>query len=89
MDLKEQARIKAEKERLKAEKAAQKAAKAAEPKQPIGRAMLQMDDDGNVIKEFETVSAAAVATGISPKSIRDAAKGVQKHAGGFCWAYKE
>ncbi len=85
----EQARIKAEKARLKAERAAQKAARAAEPKQPIGRAMLQMDDDGNVIKEFETVSAAAIATGISPKSIRDAAKGVQQHAGGFRWAYKE
>lgn len=85
----EKARVKAEKAKQKAERAAQKTERAAESKQPTGRAMLQMDDNGNVIKEFETVSSAAIATGISPKSIRDAAKGVQKHAGGFRWAYKE
>ncbi len=85
----EKERMKAEKARIKAEKAAQKAAAAAQPKQPVGRAILQMDDEGNIIREFQTVTAASQEIGIDPKSIRSAAKGLQKHAGGFCWAYKE
>ena len=48
-----------------------------------------MDDDGNIIKEFESVTLASKEAGVSPKSIRDAAKGVQKHAGGFVWKYKD
>ena len=36
-----------------------------------------------------TASEASKAVGISPKSIRDAAKGVQKHAAGYCWKYKD
>ncbi len=48
-----------------------------------------MDDEGNVIAEYQTVTEASETVGISTKSIRDAAKGVQKHAAGFCWKYKD
>lgn len=47
-----------------------------------------MTDAGKVIKEYPSVAAAVTSTGINSKSIRDAAKGVQKHAGGYCWKYK-
>ncbi len=53
----------------------------------IGRPIFQMDDDMNIIERFETVSEAVKKTGINSKSIRDAAKGVQKHAGSFVWRY--
>ena len=79
----------AEKAKQKAEKKAQKEAAASAPKQPRGRAILQMDDDGNVIKEFDTIAAAVQEVGVSSKSIRDAANGVQKRAGGYRWMYKE
>ena len=54
-----------------------------------GRGIIQLDDEGTVINEFDTIAAAVRETGVNSKSIRDAAKGVQKHAGGFCWKYKE
>lgn len=57
-------------------------------KKPHGRAILQMDEDGNIIKEFETITAASQEVGVNSKSIREAAKGIQKHAGGFRWKYK-
>lgn len=41
----------------------------------------------NIIRRFESLSEAINETGINSKSIRDAAKGVQKHAGGFVWRY--
>ena len=47
-----------------------------------------MDDDGNIIKEYASLSDAIKETGINSKSIRDAATGKQKHAGGYCWKYK-
>ena len=60
------------------------------PKQPIvGRTIIQMDDDGNVIRKFISIAEAVRETGVNSKSIRDAAKGVQKHAGGFVWKYEE
>ena len=54
-----------------------------------GREIVQMEDDGRVIYEYETIAAAVRATGINSKSIRDAANGVQQHAGGYCWKYKD
>lgn len=77
-----------EKEQKKAELQEAKDAKEAN-KQPRGRCIFQMDDDGNIIAEFDTITAATREIGISSKSIRDAANGVQKHAGGYCWAYKD
>lgn len=77
-----------EKERKKAEKQKQKEAAITRAKQPHGKAVIQMDDAGNVIKIFETIAVAAKETEINSKSIRDAANGIQKHAGGFCWEYE-
>lgn len=79
----------AAKAEVKAAKAAQKQAVATEPKQPRGRAIIQMTDDGTTMKEFESISAAVQEIGVSSKSIRDAANGVQRHAGGYRWTYKE
>ena len=79
----------AEKAKQKAEKAAKIEAAASVPKQPRGRAILKMDDDGNIIKEFDTIAAAVQEVGVSSKSIRDAANGVQKRAAGYRWMYKE
>ena len=78
-----------EKAKQKAEKLAEKEAAASAPKQPRGRAILQMDDEGNTIKEFDTIAAAVREVGVSSQSIRDAANGVQKRVGGFRWMYKE
>lgn len=55
----------------------------------IGHPVLQMDDEMNIIERFETIAEAVRKTGINSKSIRDTAKGVQKHAGGFIWKYIE
>lgn len=59
------------------------------PKQPQGKVILQMDDDGNVIKRFDTIAAAEREVGVSSRCIRDAANGVQKRAGGYCWRFVE
>ena len=62
---------------------------ASEVKRPKGRTIIQMTDDHTVIKEYESIATAVKITGTSSKSIRDAANGVQKHAGGYCWRYKD
>lgn len=54
---------------------------------PTSRRICQYDDDMRLIKEHDSVSSAAKAVGISPKSIRDAATGKQKHAAGYVWRY--
>ena len=53
----------------------------------IKKKYIQMDDDGNIINEFNSLSEAIKATNINSKSIRDCCNGVQKHAGGFVWKY--
>lgn len=73
--------LKAEARRKKAELA------AAKPKKSTNRSIAQYSDDGNIIAEYASVSAASRETGISEKCIRDAANGKQKHAGGFRWKY--
>lgn len=64
---------------------------ALEPKEkkPKTRPVLQLDDNMTLIQRYESVTEAARACNITPKGIRDAATGVQKHAGGFCWKYEE
>ena len=74
---------KAEERRKKAEMAASK------PKRSRGRPVAQCLDDGTIVKEYESISAAAKEVGISDSSIRDAANGKQHHARGFCWKYIE
>lgn len=54
-----------------------------------GRSIIQMNDDGAIIKKYISIADAVRQTGINSKSIRDAAKGVQKHAGGYCWKYED
>lgn len=92
----EKARIELEKEKLQEEKQLKKTQreienqkKALEVKKPRTRAIIQMNDDGSIVNEFISISEAVSETGINSKSIRDAANGVQKHAGGFCWKYIE
>lgn len=77
------------KEQKKVQRTKEKETTASVSKQPCGRSIIQMTDDGTVIKEYETIASAVIEVGISSKSIRDAANGVQKHAGGYCWKYKE
>lgn len=43
----------------------------------------------NIIEQYDSVAEAVRITGINSKSIRDAAKGVQKHAGFFVWRYAD
>ena len=89
----EQSEAAAEKERLtreRDERRAQREARKLEPKEPpkkTTRRVAQMNDDGDTINVFESLTEAIKATGINSKSIRDCCNGVQKHAGGFVWKY--
>lgn len=85
----ERKRIEEEKQLKKARREEEKQRKAAEVKTPRTRAIIQMNDDGTVVNEFISISEAVAKTGVNSKSIRNAANGVQKHAGGYCWKYKE
>lgn len=78
-----------EKARAKAERVAARELQESKPKKSGRRAVIQMDDEGNVIKEFESVTIAAKEAGVDAKGIRSAASGIQKHSGGFRWKYKE
>lgn len=69
---------------IKQQKALQK---AQEPHKDASRPIVQLSDTGEAIKEFPSVSAASRELNINAKCIRDAAKGYQKHAGGYCWQY--
>ena len=85
----EEKRIAEEKTKKEAERKAKKEEALSAPKKPKGKAVLQMDDDGNVIKEFVSINDAVREIGISKSCIRDAANGNQKHAGGYCWKFKD
>ncbi|MBP3453839.1 MAG: ribonuclease H-like domain-containing protein [Clostridia bacterium] len=88
----EKERIQLEKLQKAAErKAAKPEKKASEKVSPTvqGRGIIQLTDDNCVVCEYESIAAAVRATGINSKSIRDAANGVQRHAGGYCWKYKQ
>ncbi|MBD9054221.1 MAG: hypothetical protein EGR23_11675, partial [Holdemanella biformis] len=70
--------------KLRAEKA-EKRPKATT--KSTGRKIGRYDDNMILLQKYESVSSASVAVGISPKSIRDAASGRQKHAAGYVWRY--
>ncbi len=53
------------------------------------RAILQLDDDGHILRIYESIADASRSVGISPKTIRDVANGKYKHGGGFCWIYAD
>lgn len=77
------------KEQKKQERIAKKEAVQNMSTKPKGRAIIKMNDEMEVIEKYDTVSSAAKENGISPKSIRDVANGVYKHAGGFVWRYAD
>lgn len=90
--LQEREKMQQEKRRIaaqKKEKTPVETDNAEVPSTTRGRGIVQLADDGSVICEYETIAAAVRATGINSKSIRDAANGVQRHAGGYCWKYKD
>ena len=58
-------------------------------KRSAGRRIIQLDNDGNVLAQFDSVADAFRATGINQKSLRDAANGIQKHAGGYAWKFND
>lgn len=53
------------------------------------RPVFQLNEEGYIIKEYPSIAEAERSHGVSSKSIRDAASGVQIHAGGYKWAYKD
>ncbi len=51
------------------------------------RAVYQMDMNGNIIKEFESIKQASDQTGIHNRSINPTCKGKRHQAGGYRWRY--
>ena len=78
-----------EKKKAKEEKKAEEKKNASAGRKSLGRPVLQMTDDLVIIARYESIAEAIRETGINSKSIRDAAKGVQKHAGGYVWKYED
>lgn len=72
---------------FKQKKEEQKENKRAEKNRNSKKKLRQYDDEGNLLAEYNMLKDAIDKTGINSKSIRDAANGKQKHAGGFVWRY--
>lgn len=53
------------------------------------REVIQLTSDGQFLNRFESIAQAVRETGVNSKSIRDAANGVQKHAGGYKWQFTD
>lgn len=53
-----------------------------------GRAVRQLSIDGELVAEYESLSAAYNATGTHVSNITKCAKGAYKTAGGYIWKYK-
>lgn len=47
----------------------------------------QLSPEGEIIARYPSISDASRAVGINAKSIRQAANGIQNHAGGFYWQF--
>ena len=84
-------RVKAKKEEEKQKKEIEKQNGKTTMQGPTnqGKSVVQLDDNDNIIAEYPSVAIAAKSVGINEKSIREVAKGRQKHAAGFCWRYKD
>ena len=52
-------------------------------KQRVGK----LDEDGNILEEFESMAEASKKTGILSANISQTCRGVKQHAGGFRWRY--
>lgn len=59
------------------------------PKYHKGKKVVQIDSDGYILKEFESVAQAHRKTGICKSSIGRACRGEYRHAGGFHWNYTD
>lgn len=53
------------------------------------RAVVMLNDEGQVLQVFESVTAAAAAVSCDSKTMRDACNGKQKHARGYVWRYAD
>ena len=53
------------------------------------KSVIQLDDFGNFIKEWDCMASADKALGICRGCISQCLKGEQKHAGGYCWVTTE
>ena len=83
----EEARLKYEARQQKAAARAEREARKAQ-RQCADRhrhAVLQLTLDGDVVRQFSSVAEAAETLGINKYSIKDAARGKQKTAGGYRW----
>ena len=53
------------------------------------KTILQMDDDGNIIREFDSLKEASKTLKVDATTISHVLHGRLKHAGGFCWKFKD
>ncbi len=58
------------------------------PNENKAKKIYMMDDNNNILKEFNSINEASRYTGINNKSIRKVAYNEQKHAGGYVWKFK-
>lgn len=54
-----------------------------------GKHIVMMNEEGVILKEFQSVNEATRRTKINKTSLRDAANGKQQHAGGYRWKFKD
>jgi len=85
--LKQEEQIKKEKEEKKLQRKIEE--EKRNEKVESNRKLVQMTDDGTIIKVYNKLADAIRETGINSKSIRDCCNGKQKHAGNFVWKYIE
>ena len=55
---------------------------------PNSKAVIQMDKNGNYIREYSCIKYASDLTGVSQNHISSVCTGKRKSAGGFIWAHK-
>lgn len=55
---------------------------------PIGKSVIQLDLNNNIINEYISASEAARQTGLHAQNISGVCRGIKKTCGGFKWQYK-
>jgi len=51
------------------------------------RPVIQIDENGVIVKKYDSISEASRVMGVGEKSIRAAANGLQKRAAGYYWVF--
>lgn len=51
--------------------------------------IIQLDNDGNIIKEYKSIKEAGRQLKISHQAISDCLRGIQKHSAGYKWKYAD